>query len=255
MRRTRARSIAELYDSKLCSFDDWMDLCALGPNYIEIIKTALELQIKYELDIQRNDMWEYAINKAREYPMDPLEINEFKNIFNLNNITNIKLFVSNLKLILNKEKFKLNALRFYGAPNSCKTLIADAIVAPFIACKMNNHGSENEFYLSNMLNKSIIQCEELYLTTSTAEDFKSILGGHPIDVSKKFWEKQLLQRTPVIITTNYTKFGRGHLPPLDEMALASRCITYHIFADYTPKCTLHWYNFYYFLLDVLYNKD
>lgn len=254
MKKTRARSIAELYDSKLCSYDDWFELCASGPNYYELLKTALELSIKYDLDSQRADMWEYAIAKSREYPMEPAQVNEFKNIFKMNNI-DLKLFAKNLKLILNKEVFKINTLRILGKPGTCKTLIADCIVGPFVHIVLNNHGSEGQFYLSNMLNKAIIQCEELYLTTATAEDFKSILGGHPIDVDKKFLEKQLMQRTPIIVTTNYTKFGRGHLSPLDEGALACRCITYRFDCEYKPTIPLNFANFYYFILNVIYNKD
>ena len=103
---------------------------------------------------------------------------------------------------------------------------------------MNNHGSENEFYLSNMLKKSIILCEELYITITTAEDFKSVLVGQPIDITKKFNEKQLSQRTPFVITSNYSRFGRGHLPPTVENALSIRCYNYILNSAFKPLCKL-----------------
>lgn len=248
LRTTQSRSISELYDR--CTYDQWLSLCEYA-NYHDILKTGLELYIKYKLDLQREDMWEYAIAEARRAPYEPNQVQEFYQILIHNNITDYKQFALNIKMILNKEVFKVNSLRFYGVPNSCKSLLANCIVEPFICCFMNNHGSENEFYLSNMLNKSVILCEELYITIATAEDFKSVLGGQPIDVAKKFNEKQLLQRTPTIITSNYQKFGRGHLPPLDEAALAGRCVTYRFNVDYKPKCTLTFNQFYYFLLDCI----
>lgn len=81
---------------------------------------------------------------------------------------------------------------------------------------------------------------------------KSVLGGQNIDVAKKFNEKQLLCRTPVIITSNYSRFGRGHLCPTDELALCLRCNTYNFTIAYKPKIRLDTYQFYQFLLSHMY---
>ena len=103
-----------------------------------------------------------------------------------------------------------------------------------------------------MLNKSIIQCEGLHNTIATAEEFKSVLGGQPIDIARKFNEKQLLQRTPVVITSNYSRFGPGHLPPTDENALSIRCYTYILNSAYKKLCKFEWQQFYLYLLNHLY---
>lgn len=196
-------------------------------------------------------MWKYAVEKASKCTPSTLQFREFDKIFEINNIDRHE-FCTALKAVLEKTHEKVNSFRLVGLPNSCKTLISNCIVEPFITCRMNNHGSENEFYLSNMLNKSIIQCEELYVTIATAEDLKSVLGGQPIDIAKKFNEKQMLSRTPVIITSNYTRFGRGHLPPTDENALAIRCYSYIMNYAYKPFCKLEWQQFYLYLLNHLY---
>lgn len=209
------------------------------------------MHIKYELDLQRMNLWKYAVSKASKCRPDPKQFAEFDKIFYVNNINKMD-FLLSLRKVLEKSENKVNTLRMIGMPNSCKTLISNCIVEPFICCRMNNHGSENEFYLSNMLNKSIIQCEELYVTIATAEDFKSVLGGQFIDIAKKFNEKQLLSRTPVIITSNYSKFGRGHLAPTDENALALRCITFTMNSQYKPTCKLEWQQFYLYLLNLMY---
>lgn len=216
-------------------------------HYHELIKTALELYIKYSLDCQRENLWKYATTIACKYSPDTIQFTELDKIFDYNRIDKHDFAIA-VKNILEKSHNKLNALRLIGHPDTCKTLLSNCIVEPFICCRMNNHGSENEFFMSNMLNKSIIQCEELYITIATAEDFKSVLGGQPIDIAKKFNEKQLLQRTPVIITSNYERFGRGHLPPTDENALAIRCFTYRFSTKVKPAVTIEWQQFYLYLL-------
>lgn len=242
---TNSRSISELYDK--CSFSDWQEIC-LFPKYHELIKTALELNIKKSLDEQRSNMWIYACKlAAKNQTPCPKQFECFDYIFNSQGI-NPKYFAKCLHSILMKTESKINCLRIIGVPNSGKTLISNCIVEPFICCRMNNHGSENEFFMSNMLNKSIIQCEELYITIATAEDFKSILGGQPLDIAKKFNEKQLLSRTPVIITSNYSRFGRGHVPPTDEAALVLRCFDFRFSVKVCPPMKLEWQQFYLYML-------
>lgn len=201
--------------------------------------------------MQREDMWKYATQLALQHTPDVEQMTEFDNLFRANNIDPNQ-FVQSLKFILRKVDPKINAIRLIGVPDSGKSLIANCICEPFITCYNNNHGSENEFYLSNMLNKAIILCEELYVTIATAEDLKSVLGGQNIDIAKKFNEKQLLCRTPVVITSNYSRFGRGHLPPTDENALAIRCHTYNFSTSYKPACRLTSVQFYLYLLSNMY---
>lgn len=248
IQRTNSRSVSELFDK--CEFSEWQSICQFH-NYHELIKTAIEIHIKYELDLQRMNLWKYAISKASKCRPDQKQFAEFEKIFMLNNVNPME-FLLALRKVLEKSENKMNTLRLVGLPNSCKTLISNCIVEPFITCRMNNHGSENEFYLSNMLNKAIIQCEELYITIATAEDFKSVLGGQFIDIAKKFNEKQLLSRTPVIITSNYSKFGRGHLSPVDENALSLRCFNFTMNSAYKPLLKLEWQQFYLYMMSLLY---
>lgn len=197
--------------------------------------------------MQRENMWRYAVVTSENTTApDPQVFDELDLIFRVNAVYPPD-FAEALYKVLNKVDNKLNCIRIVGTPNSGKTLIANCIVEPFIVCYNNNHGSENEFYLSNMLNKSIILCEELYITIATCEDMKSVLGGQPIDIAKKFNEKQLLSRTPVIITSNYQKFGRGHLSPVDENALAIRCHNFNFRQEIKPKLKVTSEQFYLYM--------
>lgn len=193
-------------------------------------------------------MWKYACQKAARLDDPDLESFQAIDEIFLKNQVNPKAFAQAVKSVLSKSKLKINCLRIFGAPNSGKTLIANCIVKPFICCYNNNHGSENEFYMANMLNKSIILCEELYITIATAEDFKSVLGGQPIDIAKKFNEKQLLSRTPVVITSNYERFGRGHLSQTDENALKIRCENFCFNYEVSPRVTIEWQQLYLYLM-------
>lgn len=184
------------------------------------------------LTIQRANRWEWFIKSAVN--SKPAEVEELRTLFN-NQRINITCFANSLYRVLMCTDEKKNCLRLLGTANSGKTLIAQLIVSPFISAYVNNHNSENEFYLSSFLNKSICLCEELMVTPATGEDFKSILGGASLEISKKYTNKQILKRTPIIVTSNHRSFGRGHLAPVDEAALSLRCFDYYFVTPYKPK--------------------
>lgn len=248
LKRTASRSTSELFDK--CTTTEWREIVHI-PGYHELIRASIELFTKELIDLQRADMVKFAFDLITVEKICALQQREFKTIFDLNNI-DIQEFCKSVISVLNKTEFKKNTLRLVGVPNSCKTLIANCICEPFICCYNNNHGSENEFYLSNMLNKSIVLCEELYITIATCEDFKSILGGQVIDIAKKYNEKQMLCRTPMVITTNHKLFGRGHLGGVDESALRIRCYNYNFISAYTPIIKLDSANFYHFIMTNVY---
>lgn len=221
----------------MCTSYEWAELVYVSNgDHHQSLKVALELYIKDCLDIQRYDRWNWMlVNNSDQCQGNGEQCRELSIIFKNNHI-NIGEFAKAVHDVLNCVDEKKNCLRLIGCSNSCKTLIASCIAAPFITSYVNNHNSENEFYLSAFLNKTLALCEELFVTTATAEDFKSILGGAPLNISKKYNEKQILTRTPVIVTSNHEKFGRGHIPLVDEAALANRCFTFRFSVPYKPKC-------------------
>lgn len=237
----QARSISELYDKSTA--DEYASLIYTGENFNNCVLFAIDLYVKDMLEIQRRDRWEYLLSCAK-YNYE--EESEIVRLFEVQNIDPVQ-FALDLKALLQCEHPKKNALKIYGVPDSGKSLLCQLISQCFITCYANNHGSENEFFLSNFLNKSLILCEELYVTQATCEDFKSILAGAPIDISKKFQEKQTLSRTPLLITSNYNYFGRGHLNNVDESALRGRCYEYHFTQTFTPTCMITAPSMYHFL--------
>lgn len=233
MFKYNTRSISELYDQ--CSAIEWSELlyCA-DINLHKHLNISLEMYLKEVLDVQRQDRWMWFCKYAKYLPD---EINELKMLFDAQNIdlTNFSNYIYD---VLRCVDPKINCVRLVGVPNSGKTLIAQLIGSCFVSAYLNNHNSENEFYLSSCLNKAIGIFEELFVTTATAEDLKSILAGAKLDISKKYTAKQILIRTPIIVTSNHNLFGRGHLAPLDEKALSTRCYTVYFSAPYKPAITI-----------------
>lgn len=228
-----ARSISELYDQ--CSAVEWAELLyAADVNLHKHLNISLEMYLKEILNFQREDRWLWFIQYAENIPE---EVSEFRRLLDAQNI-DVNAFSNAVYDLLRCTDPKKNCLRLIGTPNSGKTLIAQLIASAFVSGYVNNHNSENEFYLSSFLNKAICICEELMITPATAEDFKSILGGAKLEISKKYTAKQTLIRTPIIVTSNHDKFGRGHVAPADETALALRCYTFRFNSAYQPKITL-----------------
>lgn len=234
------RSICDFYDK--VSAEEYAQL-VYGGKHLQAITTALELYNKECLELQRKNRFDWLIRLPHR--TNQLELHCLYEIFRRNNI-NPKDFVKDLKLVLSEEDHKKNCLRIWGPPDTCKTLISKLICQTFICAYLNNSNSANEFYLSNLLNKSLCSMEELFVTPSSVDDFKSILAGAPIDISKKFNEKQVLLRTPIIMTSNHELFGRRHLSPVDENALSTRCYMYNFRCSFKPDVTISRDSFAYF---------
>lgn len=144
---------------------------------------------------------------------------------------------------------KKNAFFIHGVKNSGKTLIAKLLCAPFVCHYATNQGIMNDFYYEGFLNKTIVHIEEPLFIPQIAEDMKSILSGAPISVNEKHKSaKQILQRTPVFMTSNHHKLGRGYLGVIDERALLARCYIYCFKYEYEPTCVLNPNDMIHFLL-------
>ena len=144
-------------------------------------------------------------------------------------------FVEDLFKVLRQDEYKMNTFRITGAPDTGKSLILRAVVEPFIANIQGVSGCASEFYFADMVNKSVILLEELWVTDATADDFKSLLSGYPFQVAVKHSNhRETILRTPVLVTSNHAEFGKGYLNPTDEEALGRRCYTYRFDVKFEP---------------------
>lgn len=228
----KCHCLSEVYDK--CSPEEFAELMYANINYKNVLQPSLDLYRKDMLAIQRKNRWDYMMSHAK-YDRDQ-EL-EYLKIFQIQNVCPID-FTRKLKSVLLREHEKIGSIKIYGVKDSCKSIITLGICHCFLCAYQTNHNSEGEFYHENMVNQTVNSLEELYATKVMCETLKCILSGAPIDVSKKNWPKQLLSDTPNIISSNYALFGRGHLPPRDEGALAVRCYSFLFSVPYKPACHL-----------------
>lgn len=152
-----------------------------------------------------------------------------------------------MKAILQQTYKKKNTLFIHGCVDSGKSMIAQAIVEPFVSYRGTMSGSTGEHYFDDMLQKSIMLIEEGWVLQALADDYKSILSGYPLSLNLKHIQRRSkLLRTPVIVTSNYGQLGRNYLRNIDEMALQARCVKYNIKRKFnsekilTNKAIIQW---------------
>ena len=221
----KATSYTALLD--LCTPEEWQSVLTSVNNHhllVSQINTNISLYIKYRLTVEREDRFSHLINCAQNGTGNSR--NTISRIFITNNIVPDD-FVRNLKKVLNCKEPKINCLFLVGPSNSGKSFIAQSIASHFITGYASSANSLSEFSYENFLNKSLILMEEPFVTEGTCDDLKNIFAGANIQVGKKYLPKQDLYRTPVIMTGNHEKLGKGYLNPKDEDAFQNRMITYN----------------------------
>lgn len=215
-----------------------------GTNYIKKIELACQIYSKKCFEAQRVDRFSHLCSFAIE---NVKEVEEWKRFFDDAGI-HVQTFIQSLKMVLNCEHHKINTLRFVGPPSSGKTLLVSTIAKVFNAHFCTLTGCKGDFYYEGMLNKNLIVIEEIFCIPQQADDFKQILCGSALSVNKKFTDKQVLTRTPIMVTSNHNNFGRGFLTTKDENALATRCVTFYMKEIKPPSCKLHVTSLAYFLI-------
>lgn len=213
-------------------------------NFKRNIELAVMIHTKQQEDQERQDRWTIV----REHYDKNCDVSEIEEIFKINNI-DCKEFASCVKNILQEKHFKINALRIWGVPNSGKSLIVRLITEKFYTYYGTNTGSMSEFFYGAMVNKSLIVIEELWIVPSNVDDFKTIFSGYSIDINQKHvTERQRLLRTPLFITSNHEKHGKGHLSMMDEEAINRRMYNFKFVHLFEPKNKITCNQMYTFLI-------
>nr|QTE03794.1 MAG: nonstructural protein 1 [Emberiza pusilla parvoviridae sp.] len=123
---------------------------------------------------------------------------------------------------------KKNTIYFFGPANTGKTMMAESI------CKMVgiygnvNHNNLN-FPFNDCHGKAIIWWEECSMNETFVEAAKCILGGSAVRVDKKGKDSVLVQRTPVVVTSNNditVTTCRNATSTAHAPALRSRCMKF-----------------------------
>ncbi|KAL4225079.1 hypothetical protein ACF0H5_015773 [Mactra antiquata] len=134
--------------------------------------------------------------------------------------------------VLKQVNPKKNTLYFQGASNAGKTYLCKLLIP--IDSIAGYHTNSKEFPFGEAVYQPIILITELTIeSTAKAELYKNVLGGEPTQVNIKNRPSQIMERKPVILTTNehIWKYITN-----DRQPLLNRCYVYgHLRESQTAK--------------------
>ncbi len=131
-------------------------------------------------------------------------------------------FVMDVYVILSAMLPKTNCLLLEGASNAGKTFWVECILKPIQDHVGQILANEEKFRWGYLEGKAVARCEEFgFLNQSTVDDFKQIAGGQTFQANVKNKSPVMVDRIPMIVTTNHTIWAQV----LDEKeAIRNRCI-------------------------------
>ncbi|KAA3670073.1 uncharacterized protein DEA37_0004282, partial [Paragonimus westermani] len=151
-------------------------------------------------------------------------------------------FLGDLTKVMNKTETRRNAFVIEGPTTTGKSLMLKLICDNYIYGTVQRSGDHSQFFLMNLINKSIALMEEPRITSLTVNDFKELLGGTPFDIHVKHQKDERLPRIPVLISTNndLTFYCLSE----DAKTIKARCFTYKFYVPIPspelplPPCTM-----------------
>ncbi|KAA3670127.1 uncharacterized protein DEA37_0000242 [Paragonimus westermani] len=148
------------------------------------------------------------------------------NLLIQNNI-NKDQFLGDLTKVMNKVETRKNAFVIEGPTTTGKSLMLKLICDNYIYGTVQRSGDHSQFFLMNLINKTVALMEEPRITSLTVNDFKELLGGTPFDIHVKHQKDERLPRIPVLISTNndLTFYCLSE----DAKAIKARCFIYKFF--------------------------
>ncbi|EUB54832.1 Non-capsid protein NS-1 [Echinococcus granulosus] len=181
--------------------------------------------LKEELDNVRHGspshLCAYPINHSG--PSRKESIQWLEDMFSANEIAVVD-FAITLRIIMNCEDEKINTLVLYGPTNTGKSLICKLTTTFLEHGCVTRRQEASAFAYENLLNREVALMEEPRICAANQQDLKQILGGEPFEVSVKYQNPDLLERLPVIVTTNEPLGVR--LSDVDAAAIEGRCKIY-----------------------------
>ncbi|CDS35660.1 non capsid protein NS 1 [Echinococcus multilocularis] len=238
--RRKVRSMNDM--NKKFTYQETVRLMAdYGQSYNMIVRKALETVrmmnvahqratdyadlLKEELDNVRNGSPSHlcAYPKNHSGPSRKESIQWLEDMFSANAIAVVD-FAITLRIIMNCEDEKINTLVLYGPTNTGKSLICKLMTSFLEHGSVMRRQEASAFAYENLLNRKVALMEEPKICAANQQDLKQILGGEPFEVHTKYQNPDLLERLPVVVTTNEPLGVR--LSDVDAAATEGRCKIY-----------------------------
>ena len=112
-------------------------------------------------------------------------------------------FCNDLYSILEKTSGKVNALFLWGPPSSGKSMLTD-LVRKVMVLDAEYTPGRNSYNFSSCTSATLIVFEDMSsLPTTSMPTLKCLFEGRPTQVAVKHKSHQKIERTPIIITSNF----------------------------------------------------
>lgn len=139
----------------------------------------------------------------------------------------VERFLNNVIDVVDKNIPKKNSIALISPPSSGKTFIANSLAAALINVGFINTSSKqspNRFAFQDAHNTRIaIWNEAMFCSDEQVQKAKEVLEGCPTSIEKKFCANTIMERTPIIITSNGIPW-RAFLN--EKKAFEDRCFVY-----------------------------
>lgn len=225
-----------------------------GIQWQETAKLCIEVYNEELLREQKSVCFEQYIQRKLhspcEMPTDYTTTNEWIDHLLLSNGINKYDFISAVNNVMNKTIDRKNTLLIEGPTTTGKSLILKLICANYNYGTVQRSGDHSQFFLQNLMGKSVALMEEPRITAITVNDFKELLGGSEFDIHVKHQDDVRLDRIPVLISSNHD-LG-DYIDRVDREAIYMRCFAFkftkqiglHLTPPPVHLCSCHFANWY-----------
>ena len=238
IKRTGALSIGELISAmaKVHNQSKWLCLYT-APHFTVLAKKAFEL-VKA---VSASKCWQELLDDyegspkgdKRFYDLDT-SLDIFNNWIHHHSLDKEK-FLTELYDVLTQRRSKINSFVLQGPSNAGKSYILRTLRYISVAYGEIHAGDNNAFQFQNCINTNLIYIDEPRISPEIAEQMKLVLEGCPTKVKVKCKDDEILNRTPVIMTSNSNvwRWCAG-----EERAFKNRMFLYRLTqpCDWLKKC-------------------
>nr|QTE03741.1 MAG: nonstructural protein 1 [Phoenicopteridae parvo-like hybrid virus] len=225
LRLCKEKNVFNLRDFKLQFPDKFMQFSARNNGINKLTET---INLFVDTAVSHSTAWEIAKKINGDVDTDDIDNNLVVRLCTWQGYS--PKYVSHTTLCwLSGEMGKKNTLYLYGPPNTGKTMFAESICRMVQVYGNVNHNNMN-FPFNDCHGKAIIWWEECTMHETYVEAAKCIMGGSGVRVDKKGQDSILVEKTPVIITSNndITQVtSRNAISGNHQAAIRARCLKFN----------------------------
>ncbi|AUW34307.1 nonstructural protein 1 [Red-crowned crane parvovirus] len=225
LRLCRDGCIYNLRDFKIRHPDKFMQF---GSRSQGIPKLTQTIQLYVDTIVSESTAWEIAKQVHGDVDVDCLDDNRVVQLCTWQGYSP-RYVAHTLLCWLSGNMGKKNTVYFYGPANTGKTMMAESI------CKMVgiygnvNHNNGN-FPFNDCHGKAVLWWEECTMKEEYVEAAKCLMGGSSVRVDKKGEDSVLIEKTPMVITSNNdiaVVASRNAVSGNHEAAIRARCLRFN----------------------------